>query len=350
MIVELVRLLITLALTAVGYRVGPSISQGTSPDAAQVVGAILGAGTGYVLGGVIGRLFRKSLDSLPKAVVARSTGPELFAGAFGVVVGVFVGMVVALPLIVLLPREIGVSLGVLVVLMLAVAGARLFSGRADEILAATGLRRRGDLVSRSLGEAGFLIDSSAAIDGRVLNLARLGLLRGRVWIPVFVIDELQGLADARDPERRRRGRRGLDVLEALRDVRDADIAVLEETVPGVEEVDAKLIAVASRAGASLVTTDHNLAQAAAARGIEVINPFTLAEAMRSPVSTGDRIRVAVRRAGSEPGQGVAFLDDGTMVVIEDAASMVGAEVEVEVTATTRTAVGRMLFGRLVTEQ
>jgi uncharacterized protein YacL len=345
-IVEVVRLLITLALTAVGYRVGPSLNP-ANPDTAQVLGAIIGAGTGYVAGGVIGRLFRTSLDALPRSIVSRSTGPELFAGAFGVVVGVFVGMVVALPLIVFLPQEIGVTLGVLVVLMLAISGAYLFSGRADEILAATGLRRRGGLVSRSLDEAGFLIDSSAAIDGRVLNIARLGLLRGRIWIPAFVIDELQGLADAKDAERRRRGRRGLDVLEALRDVPDVDIAVLEETVPGVDEVDAKLIAVAGRAGASLVTTDHNLARAAAARGIEVINPFTLAEAMRTPVSTGDRIHVSVRRVGSEPGQGVAFLDDGTMVVIEEAAGMVGADVEVEVTATTRTAVGRMLFGRLV---
>ncbi len=346
MIVELVRLLITLALMAVGYKVAPTLPS-TDPDTAQALGAIIGTGTGYVVGGVVGRLFRSSLDSIPKSIVARSTGPELFAGAFGVVVGVFIGFVIALPAVVFLPSEIGVPIAVLVVLMLAVAAARLFAGRADEILAATGLRRRGGLVSRSLSDTGFLLDSSAAIDSRVLNISRLGLLRGRVWVPGFVIDELQGLADANDSDRRRRGRRGLDVIEALRDLPEADIAVLEDTVPGVEEVDAKLIAIAGREGLTLVTTDHNLSQAAAARGIEILNPFALADAMRAPVAVGDQVHVSIRRAGTEPGQGVAFLDDGTMVVVEAASSLVGENVDVEVTATTRTAVGRMVFGRLV---
>jgi uncharacterized protein YacL len=345
-IVEAVRFLITLALTAVGYKAGPSFHP-ANPDTAQVVGAILGAGTGYVVGGVLGRLFRSSLEAIPKAFVPRSSGPELFAGAFGVIVGLFVGLVLSIPLLVFLPKEIGVSLGVLVILVLSVAGARVFASRADEILAATGLRRRGHLMTRSLDEAGYVVDSSAAIDGRILNLARLGLLRGRLWIPGFVIDELQGLADAKDPDRRRRGRRGLEVLEALRDVQGSDVAVLEESVPEVEAVDAKLIAVSGRAGASLVTTDSNLAKSAVARGITVVNPHALAEALKAPVSTGDRVQVSITRAGTEPGQGVAFLDDGTMVVVEDAVGKVGSDVEVEIVSTTRTAVGRMLFGKLV---
>lgn len=346
MIVEIIRLLITLALTAVGYQAGLSVDS-ANPDTARVVGAILGAGTGYVLGGVLGRLFRRSLDKMPDVVVPRSSGPELFAGAFGLVVGMLVGVVAAAPLVIFVRQEVGLPLAVLIVLLLSVAGARLFSGRADEILAATGLSRRGGLVTRSLDQSGYLLDSSAAIDGRVLQLVRLGLLRGRLWIPEFVIDELQGLADAKDRDRRRRGRRGLDVLEALRDVQGSDVAVLEASVPEFEDVDAKLIAVAGRAEASLVTTDHNLAQAAAARGISVMNPQTLSEALKTPVATGDRLHVRVSRAGSEPGQGVAFLDDGTMVVVEDAAGLVGSDVEVEVTTATRTAVGRMLFGRLV---
>jgi uncharacterized protein YacL len=345
-IVELIRLLITLALMAVGYKLGPTIKP-SDPETARVLAAIIGTGTGYVLGGVVGRLFRSSLDTMPKSIVARSTGPELFAGAFGIIVGVFIGFVVALPFVVFLPAEIGVPIAVLVVLMLAVAGARLFAGRADEILAATGLRRRGGLVSRSPSDAGFLLDSSAAIDGRVLNIARLGLLRGRVWVPGFVIDELQGLADATDSDRRRRGRRGLDVIEALRDVPEADVAVLEDTVPGIDEVDGKLVAIAGREGFTIITTDHNLSQATAARGIEIINPFSLADAMRAPVAVGDQVHVSIRRSGTEPGQGVAFLDDGTMVVVEEASKLVGEDVEVEVTATTRTAVGRMVFGRLV---
>jgi len=344
-IVEAVRLLITLALLAVGYRVGPMLNT-QNPDAAQALGAIIGTGVGYVLGGITGRLFRSSLDSIPKSVVARSTGPEMFAGAFGLIVGVFVGMVIALPVIVFVPAVIGVPIAVLIVLMLAIVGARLFAGRADEILAAAGLRRRGDLVSRQLDEGAFLVDSSAAIDGRVLNLARLGLLRGRVWVPGFVIDELQGLADSSDQERRKRGRRGLEVIESLRDVEGTEVAILEESVPGVEEVDAKLIVIAAKADATLITTDRNLALASSTRGIEVLNPHSLADAMQAPVAVGDQLHVTVRRAGSEPGQGVAYLDDGTMVVVENAAALLDHNVDIEVTATTRTAVGRMLFGRL----
>ena len=346
MIVEIVRLLITLTLTAVGYQAGLSVNA-ANPDTARVVGAILGAATGYVLGGVLGRLFRRSLDSLRDVVVPRSSGPELFAGAFGLIVGMFVGVVASAPLVIFVRREIGLPLAILIVVVLSVAGARIFSGRADDILAATGLSRRRGLIARSMDQSGYLLDSSAAIDGRILQLVRLGLLNGRLWIPEFVIDELQGLADAKDRERRRRGRRGLDVLEALRDVEGSDVAVLEATAPEFDDVDAKLIAIAGRAEASLITTDHNLAQAAAARGIGVVNPHSLAEALRSPVATGDRLVVTVRRTGSEPGQGVAFLEDGTMVVIEDAASLVGTETEVEVTTATRTAVGRMLFARTI---
>ncbi len=212
----------------------------------------------------------------------------------------------------------------------------------------TGLRRRGVLVSRSLDhpERAFVLDSSAAVDGRVLELGRAGLLTGRIWVPAFVLDELHGLADAADRNRRRRGRRGLDVVEAMQDIESAELVIMDETVPGFEGVDAKLLELASRANATLITTDHNLAKAAGARGIAVLNPNVLSESLKPAVSAGDRLRVELTRPGSEPGQGVGFLDDGTMVVVEAAASLVGQEVEVELTSVTRTSVGRMLFGRL----
>lgn len=344
MIVELVRLLVTLALTAVGYRAGAAVET-TNVQTAQVLGAVVGAGVGYVLGGVLGRLFRSKLETVPDVLAPRSSGPELFAGAFGLFIGLVVGVVFAVPLVAYLPAEIGLPLAVLVVLVLGATGTRLFASRADDILAATGLSRRHSLVSRSLDENSYVIDSSAAIDGRVLSLARAGLLNGRIWVPGFVIDELQGLADAKDRDRRRRGRRGLEVLESLRDVQGADVAILEETIPEVEDVDAKLLIVVSRAGASLVTTDHNLARAAAARGIRIVNPQALSDALKAPVSTGDRLTVSITKRGTEPGQGVAYLEDGTMIVIEDGAVLIGSEVEVEITAATRTAIGRMLFGR-----
>ncbi len=340
MMVELVRLLVTLSLTAIGYRV----ASGGEPTT-QLLGATLGAGVGYVLGGVLGRLFRSRLDDVPKVVAPRSTGPELFFGSFGLIVGLIVGAVAAVPLLLYLPPEVGLPIAILVLIVTATVGIRLFASRADDLLAFTGLRRRYPLTPRSVDEPGYLIDTSAAIDGRILELTRARLLSGRLLFTTFVLDELQGLADSPDRDRRRKGRRGLDVLEALQDVPGCEVALIEDSVPGVSEVDAKLLAVAVQSGATLVTTDSNLAKVAELRGIEVINPQALSEAMKPPVGTGDRIEVTISRQGSEPGQGVGYLDDGTMLVVEQAADRIGEELLVEVTATTRTAVGRMLFGR-----
>jgi len=345
-IVEAVRLLITLALTAAGFQLGTNVDISNS-EAEPVLGAVLGAGIGYVLGGVVGRGFRKSLDIMPERIAERSSGPELFAGAFGLVVGLIVGVIIGLPVIFFMPTAVAWPVASLIVLITGTLGTRLFASRTDDLLAVTGLRRRGTLVSRSLDhpERAFLLDSSAAIDGRILEMARADLLPGRIWIPEFVLDEMQGLADAVDRTRRRRGRRGLEVIEAMRGSEGSHVYILEETVPEFEDVDAKLLALAMRAEATLITTDHNLAKAAGARGISVVNPHSLAESLKPVVATGDRMQVDITKAGSEPGQGVGFLDDGTMVVVEAGADLIGIETEVEIVSVTRTSVGRMLFGR-----
>jgi len=341
-------LLITLALTAAGFQLGSRVDI-PNPEAAPVLGAVLGAGIGYVLGGVMGRGFRKSLDIMPERVAERSSGPELFAGAFGMVVGLIVGVVAAVPIIFFVPPAVAWPVALLVVLIIASVGTRLFASRTDDLLAVTGLRRRGTLVSRSLDhpERVFLLDSSAAIDGRILEMSRAGLLPGRIWVPEFVLDEMQGLADAVDRTRRRRGRRGLDVIEAMRGSDVSRVLILEETVPEFEDIDAKLLALAMRAEATLITTDHNLAKAAGARGIPVLNPHSLAESLKPVVAAGDRLYVDVTRAGSEPGQGVGYLDDGTMVVVEGGADLIGTGADVEIVSVTRTSVGRMLFGRTI---
>ncbi|MGH8874650.1 MAG: PIN domain-containing protein, partial [Acidimicrobiia bacterium] len=216
-------------------------------------------------------------------------------------------------------------------------------------LAVAGLQPRNPITARRLdaAERSYLLDSSAAVDGRLLHLARAGLIEGRVWVPSFVVDELQSLADASDRERRRRGRRGLEVVEALQSALGVEVSVLDDSVPEHEDVDAKLAALAVRASATLVTTDHNLAKAAGLRGVLILNPQALSESLKPAVASGDRLHLAIAKAGSEPGQGVGYLDDGTMVVVEGAGSLVGEELTVEVTGVTRTAIGRMLFARPV---
>lgn len=350
MIVETVRLLITLALTAAGYAVGSSawsvgvLDGGTSNS--SVVGAVIGAGAGYVIGGVLGRFFRSSLDDTSRWGSSWS-GPQLFAGAFGLVVGLVVGAVVSVPIVALVkPPMVAWPMAGLVVFLLTVAGARVFMARADDLLPVAGLSARRPMVAHQLTDSGYLLDSSAAIDGRVLQLARQTIIAGRMWVPTFVIDEIQSLADAADQTRRKKGRRGLEIIEALRDAPGLDVAVLEEQVPEVEDVDAKLIALAQRIPATLVTTDHNLAKASELRGVVVLNPQSLSDSLKSPVNAGDTLPLALVKAGAEAGQAVGYLDDGTMVVVSEAADRVGSDVDVEITGTTRTAVGRMLFARL----
>jgi uncharacterized protein YacL len=349
MLIELIRLVVTLALTAAGFLVGREVpgwfsSQAVDPDAAIVVGTVIGAGIGYVLGGLIGRAVRKGLDRAPQ-LVSRASGPQLFAGAFGMVAGLLVGVVAGLPLVLLAPAVLGWPIAAFMVILLAAFGGRVFAARAHDLLAAAGLRSR-TATGRGPGGGGFVIDTAAAIDGRILELARAGVLSGEVWVPEFVLDELQGIADSGGKDRRRRGRRGLEVLEALRDLPSVELHTAEADLPGYEGVDAKLVALCQRSGASLVSTDSNLTRTAALRGVAVLNPQALGELLRPQYQAGDRITLKVERPGTEPGQGVGYLDDGTMVVIEGGAGAVGETREVEVANTLRTSLGRMVFAKL----
>jgi uncharacterized protein YacL len=349
MIVELIRLVVTLALTAVGFLVGREVPgwfrvESVDPDLSIVLGAVIGAGIGYVLGGFLGRGIHRGLDRAPQ-LVSQASGPQLFAGTFGLVAGLLVGVVAGVPLVLLAPTVVGWPVAALVVLVLAAFGAKVFAARAHDLLAAAGLRSR-KLIGRAPSGGGFVIDSSAAIDGRVIELARAGMVAGEVWVPEFVLDELQGIADSGSKDRRRRGRRGLEVLEALRDLPAVEVHTAEVDVPGFEGVDAKLIAICQQTGATLISTDSNLARVAALRGVPVLNPHALGELLRPVHLAGDRMSLKIDRGGTEPGQGVGYLDDGTMVVVEGGAAAVGRTVEVEVANILRTAVGRMVFAKI----
>jgi uncharacterized protein YacL len=352
-VIEAVRLVVTLGCTAAGFVIGRSLPEwveagGPNPDASIIVGAVLGAGIGYVAGGLFGRFVRRSLDHAPE-VVARASGAELFAGTFGLVAGILVGAVVAVPAIILMPVVLGWTSAALLVVVLAAYGSSIFSARADDLLAAAGLgTRRGRVaVGGEIPRSGeYVIDSSAAIDGRVLELARAGLISGLVWVPGFVLDELQGIADSGQKDRRRRGRRGLDVLDALSATPAVELVADDRSYPEFAEVDAKVLALAIDTGATLVTTDGNLASAAGLRGAAVLNPHTLGESLRPVPIGGEVLDLVIERVGSEPGQGVGYLDDGTMVVVEGGAAWVDEKVQVEVASAMRTSLGRMLFAKL----
>jgi uncharacterized protein YacL len=190
-----------------------------------------------------------------------------------------------------------------------------------------------------------LVDTSAIIDGRLVDVVEANFIDGRLLVPQFVLAELQRIADADDPLRRKRGRRGLEVLDRL----TQQLAVPTEVVqddPGTGAVDDRLIKLCLGLPADLVTTDFNLNRVAALQGVRVLNLHQLANAVKAAFLPGERLSLTVAKPGREAGQGLAYLEDGTMVVIEDAAELVGRTIEAQVTSSLQTNMGRMIFARL----
>jgi uncharacterized protein YacL len=190
-----------------------------------------------------------------------------------------------------------------------------------------------------------LIDTSAIIDGRIADIVEANFLDGTLAIPKFVLSELQNIADSSDGLRRGRGRRGLEVLDKLIQQGKIPTQVISDDVPGVTEVDEKLIRLCQQKNAALITTDYNLNRVAALQNVRVLNVNQLANAVRAMFLPGERLSMHVVKEGREPGQGLAYLEDGTMVVVEDGSDYVGETIDVIVTSHLQTNMGRMIFAK-----
>jgi uncharacterized protein YacL len=190
-----------------------------------------------------------------------------------------------------------------------------------------------------------LLDTSVIIDGRVADIADALFLDGTVMIPQFVLRELQLVADSADPLKRQRGRRGLEVLQKIQKMPHLDIQIVDEDFPQIPEVDLKLIELAKRHDAKVVTNDFNLNKIATLQGIEIMNVNQLANALKPVVLPGETMRVFILREGKEYNQGVAYLDDGTMVVVDGARRMINKTIDISVTSVHQTTAGKMIFGR-----
>ena len=346
-VLEALRLLVVVFFAGAGYQVGTAVD-GDRPVLGALngtaVGLVLGSGLGYVLGGVLGRKTASTAE-ITRTRLRDVDADTLVAGAFGLVGGVLLGAGVAWPVFFLPQAYLAFPLFGFVVLVLAYFGSQVAMSKREGVLALFG--ERAGLSPRSLPAAALprVIDTSVAVDGRVLDVVRAGFLHGSVLVPTPVLAELQGLADAADDLRRSRGRRGLEVLAALRREEGVDVEVLDLDVPGVHEVDAKLVRICLDRDAALLTLDTNLAKAASLAGVQVLNLHALSLAMRPPVAAGDDVPVLLLKAGKEAGQAVGYLDDGSMVVVEGGRRRLGQEVPVRVTSVLTTANGRLVFGR-----
>ena len=346
-VLEGLRLFVVVFFAGAGYEIGAGLDAGGRVLGAlngTAVGLVLGSGLGYVLGGVLGRSTAASAE-VARTRLSDTTAEELVAGSLGAVGGVLLAAGVAWPVFLLRQAYLAFPLFGFAIVALGYVGYLLGASKREGVLSMFG--GRTGLSPRQAPTAALprLIDSSVAIDGRVLDVVRAGFLHGKVLVCTPVLAELQGLADAGDDTRRAKGRRGLEVLEALQREPDVDVEVLELDVPAVAEVDAKLVRICLDRSAALLTLDTNLARAAALAGVKVLNLHALALALRPPVSAGDDVVVLLLKPGKEAGQAVGYLDDGSMVVVEHAREKVGTEVDVHVTSVLTTANGRLVFGR-----
>ncbi|MCH7614328.1 MAG: TRAM domain-containing protein, partial [Nitrospinae bacterium] len=194
-----------------------------------------------------------------------------------------------------------------------------------------------------------LLDTSVIIDGRIADICETGFIEGKFIIPQFILQELQHISDSSDGLKRARGRRGLDILNHIQKKIDIDVTIVEEDFPHIKEVDAKLVELGKKLGAKILTNDLNLNKVAELQGVHVLNINDLSNALKPVVLPGETIRVFVLKEGKETGQGVAYLDDGTMVVVDNAKRCIGKNVDVIVTSVLQTSAGRMIFTRVKEE-
>ena len=333
-VVELVRLILVALFAVGGWQIGEQGFQGQTP---LLLGIALGSMIGYVIGGVIGR---RTAVAVREAEVQFKELPagEILAGTLGLIMGLSISVLASF-LVFRLPAVIAGPTIAFIALSLSYAGYIIGRSKWKEFFQMFGLRPPGS--GSAAGEMGIL-DTSALIDGRVLEVAQAGFLGGTFLVHRGVLDELQRIADASDPQRRQRGRRGLEVLNALQ--REAEVVLVDEPLEG--DVDGTLVRLAKGRGGSVITCDANLAKVATALGVPVRSMNELSSAVRPPVSAGEELVVHVTREGRESGQGVGYLEDGTMVVIEGGRDRLGSETRITVTNVIQTSSGRMLFARL----
>jgi uncharacterized protein YacL len=350
-LIELLRLFTVVFFAGLGYETSRFFTDNghanvLGPFNAVAICIVIGSAIGFVVGGIFGRTIAATAD---KAEVAlrEVSADTLLAGALGLVCGVLTGGGIAWPLFFVPNPLIAIPLFGSVVAVLGYVGFRVGAAKRDGVLAIFGSRTGVAPRDEAVAAMPRVIDTSVAIDGRILDVVRAGFMHGRTVVTHPVLAELQGLADAADPQRRSRGRRGLEVLQALQREPVIDIEVLDDEHPEIPDVDAKLVRICLDRGFALLTLDTNLAKSAAIAGVRVLNLHALSLALRPPVVTGEDITVQLIKPGREPGQGVGYLDDGTMVVVEQGRRLVGQEIAVRITSVVTTANGRLVFAHPV---
>jgi len=298
---------------------------------------------GWMVGGLVGKGLVRGFKRVERAAQTRSAG-ELTVAAIGLLVGLLVSALLWFPVHTLpyIGNWVILPLFLVVGYLFAYVAAKKHRG----ILRLVGVHQISEpgVGGAPAAVAETLVDTSAIIDGRIADIVRTGFLSGELVVPEFVLRELQQVADSGDPLKRARGRRGLEVVQGLRS--DVPVATPEVDFPELADVDAKLLKLAKQRGLRILTTDYNLNRLARIQDVVVLNVNELANALKPAVLPGERLEIRLIREGKEHDQGVGYLDDGTMVVVEGGRRRVGDTVGVEVTSVLQSPSGKMIFTRI----
>lgn len=325
MAITIIRILLIIFSSIAGYYIGSGIK----------------AEYGYIgfLSGFLISLFIILLEIALRKVQGRI----LVGGFLGLVVGILIAKIIGSSLSFIFPE------GQRLFIQLLLSGLFGYFGIILGIKRAEGFHI-SDIVKALRGgspdENIKILDTSVIIDGRIADICETGFLEGTFVLPQFILQELQYIADSSDPLKRARGRRGLDILHKIQKMAGLNVRIIEEDFPKIKEVDSKLVALAKILNAKIITNDFNLNKVAELQGVTVLNINELANAVKPVVLPGETMKVFVLKEGKEVGQGVAYLDDGTMVVVENARRYIGKNVEVAVTSVLQTTAGRMIFTKL----
>ena len=316
------RLVVLILFSLSGYLIGLKYDY-------EIYGIVTGALLGLISIGMEIKLKKVALGSVIGALLGISSG-LLFA------------YLLILPLKQFFAEEVKPLYFILMVLF--GYGGLLIGLNRGKALSFAGIMRlfRGQGIEENLK----VLDTSVIIDGRIADVCETGFLEGVFVLPQFILQELQHIADSADPMKRARGRRGLDILHKIQKMSRITVRIVEEDFPNIREVDAKLVALAKLLNAKVITNDFNLNKVAELQGVAVLNINELANSLKPVVLPGETMRVFILKEGKEYNQGVAYLDDGTMVVIENARRLIGKNSDVTVTSVLQTTAGRMIFSKL----
>ncbi|MFC4075443.1 PIN/TRAM domain-containing protein [Salinithrix halophila] len=353
MLKRFVQIAFALIGATIGFYVGPKLLQNPPLDLGDVpgpqyIGAVLGAVLLYVatlwFSDYVVRWIQWSEERLVKVPAA-----DTLFGALGMILGLIVAYLVEPPLAELPIPGISSILPILVSALLGYLGFRVGYKKRDELISIFTMGRqtkekvKKDKEAREVEHK--ILDTSVIIDGRIADICRTGFLEGTLVIPSFVLEELQHIADSSDVLKRNRGRRGLDILNKIQKELNMRVLIYEGDFEEVSEVDSKLVKLAKVLSGKVVTNDFNLNKVCELQGVKVLNINDLANAVKPVVLPGEEINVQVIKDGKEHGQGVAYLDDGTMIVIEGGREYIGERIDVLVTSVLQTSAGRMIFAK-----